>query len=373
VVHRDVSPQNVLVSTRGEAKLIDFGVAKARDRVAGDTNSGILKGKLFYMAPEQALGREVDRRADLWAVGALLYHLLTGRPPYDGPNPLATLNLLTSGAPPPPLPADVPEPISRMVQRALSHSVEVRPATAAEMQAEIERAMVEANVPTTIADVAEFTALHLAERATKRKQAIELALRAALERMRIQPLLKLPRNDSIPDISVAIAAAPAIEIEVALPTTQEFAAGPLAAPTAWSRAPTDDSRPAPPGVIARRRVLVAAIGSVVCAAVAVVVLAPGSDREHEFEAAERVPLPVSMRVIPTAPDEGAGSGAPTTTDRDPGPLADGVEAKAACAASASPALRSPPRSPPSPPARSAAPSGPPTSVASIPEVIDYGF
>jgi serine/threonine-protein kinase len=374
VVHRDVSPQNILVSARGEAKLIDFGVAKARDRVAGDTNSGILKGKVLYMAPEQALGREVDRRADLWAVGALLYHLLTGRPPYDGPNPLATLHLLTSGAPPPPLPADVPEPIARVVLRALSHSVDARPATAAQMQAEIERAMVEVNVPTTIADVAGFIALHLAERAARRKQALELALGAALERVRIQPLLKLPRNDSIHEISGVADVAPAIDIEVALPEADGSVEEPLAAPSAWSSVSMADARRALSGVTAHRRVLAAMAGAIVCAASAAVVLASGAETRHVRTAARggTPSLAASIRARAAVPDDRARSVVPAPSDRDPEPPADALEARAACASSPNPAPHPTPRSPPTP-ARTGAPSTTPTVVTSIPEVIDYGF
>ncbi|MGC5083439.1 protein kinase domain-containing protein, partial [Escherichia coli] len=73
VVHRDVSPQNVLVSTQGAVKLIDFGVAKAQLRASETTESGSLKGKIRYMAPEQALGGVVDHRADLWSLGAIAY------------------------------------------------------------------------------------------------------------------------------------------------------------------------------------------------------------------------------------------------------------------------------------------------------------
>ena len=97
VVHRDISPENILLAAKGTAKLIDFGIAKARDRLAGETSAGVLKGKVHYMAPEQALGEATDLRADVWAVGAVLYHLVAGRPPFDGSNQLATLHMLVPG------------------------------------------------------------------------------------------------------------------------------------------------------------------------------------------------------------------------------------------------------------------------------------
>jgi serine/threonine-protein kinase len=196
IVHRDVSPHNILVSTKGIAKLIDFGIAKARSRVGNDTNSGVLKGKIQYMAPEQALGRSVDRRADIWAIGAILYHLLSGRPAYEGDNQLATLHLLGSGRPPVPLPDSVHPSIRAVVRTALSHAPEGRYPTAAAMREAIEDAMVEAMVPTTTSDVAAFATEHVAERAEKRRQSIELALAAAAERQRIEELLRPPSDRS---------------------------------------------------------------------------------------------------------------------------------------------------------------------------------
>jgi len=194
IVHRDVSPHNVLVSTKGIAKLIDFGIAKARSRVGTDTNSGVLKGKIQYMAPEQALGRPVDRRADVWAVGAIIYHLLAGKPPYEGDNQLATLHLLGSGRPPVPLPPSVHPSIAGVVRKALAHAPEGRYETAAELREAIEDAMIEAMVPTTVADVAAFSSEHLADRAERRRQAVDIALAAAAERRRVEDLLR-PMGD----------------------------------------------------------------------------------------------------------------------------------------------------------------------------------
>ena len=181
IVHRDVSPHNILVSTKGIAKLIDIGIAKARSRASADTNSGVLKGKVRYMAPEQATGAAVDRRADLWAVGATLYHLIAGRPPYEGDNQLATLHLLGSGNPPAPLPPTVHPAISAIVDRALTYDREGRYSTAAEMSEALESAMSEADIITSTADVAEFWAEHMAIRAERRRQAIENALAAVAE------------------------------------------------------------------------------------------------------------------------------------------------------------------------------------------------
>jgi len=82
VVHRDVSPQNILVSAAGSVKLIDFGIVAAQNRLTEKTQAGIVKGKLSFMSPEQALGRDVDRRSDIYSAGVMLYLLLEGRLPF---------------------------------------------------------------------------------------------------------------------------------------------------------------------------------------------------------------------------------------------------------------------------------------------------
>ncbi|MDP9002023.1 MAG: serine/threonine protein kinase [Myxococcota bacterium] len=184
VVHRDVSPPNILISTAGVAKLIDFGIAKTQLRSGEDTDSGTLKGKTRYMAPEQALGENVDRRVDIWAVGATLYDLLAGRPPYTGDNLLATLQLIVSGHPPPPLPQTVHPAVAALTERTLAHRPDGRFATATQLREAIERAMILAKLDTTSAEVAAFAAPFLNERAEARQRTIDLALKAAAERRR---------------------------------------------------------------------------------------------------------------------------------------------------------------------------------------------
>jgi len=190
VVHRDVSPQNVLVTTQGVAKLIDFGIAKARDRLGGDTNADQVKGKVQYMAPEQAIGRPVDRRADVWAAGAVLYHLLTGRAPFEAENDIQTLFLLSSGRAPPALPASVPAAVASVVMKALTHSPEQRLASAEAMQSALEEIMAPMRGEASTAAVASYLASHVGDRAAKRKEAIALGLQAAAERERLAEIMR---------------------------------------------------------------------------------------------------------------------------------------------------------------------------------------
>jgi serine/threonine protein kinase len=176
VVHCDVSPPNILITTKGVAKLIDFGIAKVHFGAEEETDSGTLKGKTRYMAPEQALGMQVDRRTDIWAVGATLYDLLAGVPPYKGSTHLATLQLIASGHPPAPLQPDLHPAVAALTHRSLVHPRDSRYTTAAQFHEAIENAMLKAKLTTTVADVAAFAAKHLSDRVEERRHAIEAAL-----------------------------------------------------------------------------------------------------------------------------------------------------------------------------------------------------
>ncbi len=121
LVHRDISPQNVLVGFEGEIKLIDFGIAKAAGK-ASKTQAGILKGKFGYMSPEQVRGLPIDRRSDIFSVGIVLYELLTGERLFMGESDFSTLEKVRNVEilPPSSYNKDIPEELERIVLKALA-------------------------------------------------------------------------------------------------------------------------------------------------------------------------------------------------------------------------------------------------------------
>lgn len=175
VVHRDISPQNVLLTVRGDVKVIDFGIAIARDRITGDTKDGSLKGKLHYMPAEQAMRREVGPFSDVFSTGATLYRMLAGHPPFDGGNDAATLQMLVSGAAPTPLPDTIPPLVGAIVERALAHDPGDRYSSALAMQTAIEAAMVEEGY---VPDVASWVMENLSDRTRERRK--ELSAKSSL-------------------------------------------------------------------------------------------------------------------------------------------------------------------------------------------------
>jgi eukaryotic-like serine/threonine-protein kinase len=142
IVHRDFSPHNLLVGLDGRTRLTDFGIAKAVTR-ASLTATGVVKGKVGYMAPEQALGRPLDARADVWAAGAVLWEAIAGRPLFRAANDAATLLEVVSGPDPPAVSmyrGGVPAAIDRLLAGVLQREREHRPADAGVLRAELERA-----------------------------------------------------------------------------------------------------------------------------------------------------------------------------------------------------------------------------------------
>ncbi len=131
VIHRDLKPSNILVGERGAVKIIDFGLATMA-MADGLTATGAILGTPHYMAPEQVRGKPVDVRTDIYALGALAYHLVCGRPPFSGDNAIAIGFAHLSEPPPPPrqIRRDVPENLEAAILAALAKAPEDRPSTA---------------------------------------------------------------------------------------------------------------------------------------------------------------------------------------------------------------------------------------------------
>src|SRR6266568_3527876 len=121
IVHRDVSPQNVIISHSGEVKLVDFGIAKATMR-AKQTAVGVIKGKYYYMSPEQAWGDPIDHRSDIFSAGIVLYEMLTGQMLYleEDMNKLLDMVRKAEIVPPSTKRPEVPRDLDRIVMRALA-------------------------------------------------------------------------------------------------------------------------------------------------------------------------------------------------------------------------------------------------------------
>ncbi|MCU0672410.1 MAG: PEGA domain-containing protein [Myxococcota bacterium] len=142
LVHRDVSPQNILLSYDGEVKLIDFGIAKAANK-AGKTQAGILKGKFGYMSPEQVRGLPLDRRSDIFSVGIVLYELLTGERLFVGESDFSTLEKVRNVEimPPSTYNRKIPEELEQIVLKALAKDVEDRYQTAMDLHDDLQSFM----------------------------------------------------------------------------------------------------------------------------------------------------------------------------------------------------------------------------------------
>ena len=183
IVHRDVSLQNILVGSAGSVKVIDFGIAKAHNRKQGETRTGVVKGKIQYMAPEQVQkGKTVDRRTDVWALGVCLHELVTGKLPYDGDDDIEVIRkLMTDEAPL--LAEGLPEGIVRVLERSIALDADARFPTAAGMQRALEAAMKEMGEATTSEDVAAYLRTELPELAQRRKEILNKAVEEARERV----------------------------------------------------------------------------------------------------------------------------------------------------------------------------------------------
>ncbi|HEV8631207.1 MAG TPA: protein kinase [Thermoanaerobaculia bacterium] len=141
VLHRDIKPENLIVMPNGDAKLMDFGIARPISRMEeGQTQPGTVVGTPQYLAPEQLQGKPIDERADLWAVGVVLYELFTSRTPFSGDNPMQVIVATLNEAPTPPRTywAEMPEQLEQIILRCLARDPSRRYRTAGALLADLE-------------------------------------------------------------------------------------------------------------------------------------------------------------------------------------------------------------------------------------------
>lgn len=165
IVHRDVSPSNLLVTFDGQVKLLDFGIAKAQLN-AEVSQTGQVKGKFAYLAPEQARGQAHDLRGDVWSMGIVLWEMLAGKRLFKGPEPAATLRNITDASIPrlDSLRDDIDEELAIAIERALTRDVEQRAGSAKELRDELEGALLRSGLRPNRGDITALMAGLFAEK-----------------------------------------------------------------------------------------------------------------------------------------------------------------------------------------------------------------
>jgi serine/threonine-protein kinase len=174
IVHRDISPRNIVVSFTGDVKIVDFGIAKSGIEPGEETESGQLKGKAPYMSPEQASGQPIDWRSDIFATGVMLFELTTGKRLFKGASEFETLKLIVDKEYP--RPSEVrpgyPPGLERIVMKALAKSRDERYQSAREMQADLEAFVREERIPVSTVSLTSWMQFLFEDKLAQQKEAL---------------------------------------------------------------------------------------------------------------------------------------------------------------------------------------------------------
>jgi serine/threonine-protein kinase len=176
IVHRDISPQNVLITFTGDVKVVDFGIAKSTEAAVGEsTQAGQLKGKVPYMSPEQASGKDIDHRSDIFAAGIMLFELTTGRRLFKAKSEYETLKLICERDYPRPsqIRAGYPAQLEQVVMRALAKDPAVRYQNARDMQADLEAFIREERIAASAVSLANWMKMLFEDKIAEQKEALQ--------------------------------------------------------------------------------------------------------------------------------------------------------------------------------------------------------
>ncbi len=171
IVHRDISPPNILISKRGEVKIVDFGLAKAAHSVE-KTEPGVVKGKFSYLSPETAMGDEADPQADIFAVGIMLWELLAGRKLFQGETDYQTVKMVQQAVVPPirTINPSVPDELDKILRKALAKSKSERYRTAEQMSEELTELLLLHRLKATAADLSKLVVDVMTDKAAASRQ-----------------------------------------------------------------------------------------------------------------------------------------------------------------------------------------------------------
>jgi len=334
IVHRDVSPANILVGYDGGVKVADFGVAKAAHRTF-ETESGARKGKVAYMSPEQCVGQAVDRRSDVFALGIVLYETLTVRRLFKDDNDFLTMTAIVQGKIPLPSTVwpEIPPDLEAIVMKALASSPDDRYATADHMRLALEEFAANLGLRTSTTALADYMKTLFGRRvepwlveADEPEMELSIDFDGSGSGIVHAPQAAIGSSAASPGI-VPPPTAPLARARNR--ATTEAAKSAEAPAPRWPQAAPVPASPAgvalPRSVRRRWRWIAGGASAIIVIAIAILVASRSGDKPESVPAAliqpALPPAPVAPPpvVVQTPPNEALGSGSDTSTTPDPGP------------------------------------------------------